>query len=221
MTFNKTTAVAGGAAVLVALASAAMAQTPAPRPAAAPAPAAAARPAPPPITHGAAIPGICTYSAEDAMSASEVGKSVDARLKQILSQVNAELAAEKTAIENEARAIDAARATATPDAIEKRQADLQLRANAFQRKAQLREREIQATRQKALLRVMQELDPVAVAVYQQRQCAILLNEGVALANPQMDITAQVIAGLNAKIKSFTFDRERLDAPTPAAPTAPR
>lgn len=217
MTFNKTTAVAGGAAVLVALASAAMAQTPAPRPAAAP----AARPAPPPISHGAAIPGICTYSAEDAMGASEVGKSVDARLKQILSQVNAELGAEKTAIETEARAIDAARATATPDAIEKRQADLQLRANAFQRKAQLREREIQATRQKALLRVMQELDPVAVAVYQQRQCSILLNEGVALANPQMDITGQVIAGLNAKIKSFTFDRERLDAPAPAAPAAPR
>ncbi|MDP1961738.1 MAG: OmpH family outer membrane protein, partial [Reyranella sp.] len=121
---------------------------------------------------------------------------------------------------NEAKAIDGARATLTADALEKRSADLQVRYNAFQRKQQLRQSEVQATERKAVTRILQELDPIAVNVYQARNCSILLGDGVLLSNPAMDITDQVVQGLNAKIKTFTFNRERLDTP-PAAPAASR
>jgi outer membrane protein len=36
----------------------------------------------------------------------------------------------------------------------------------------------------------------------------------------MDITPQVITGLNAKITQFSFDRERLDQAPPAAAAQP-
>jgi Skp family chaperone for outer membrane proteins len=44
-------------------------------------------------------------------------------------------------------------------ALEQQAAALQVRANAWQRKGQLRQREVEATEQKQLARVYQELDP--------------------------------------------------------------
>lgn len=208
MLSSKTFAVAASAAI-VTFASAAIAQTPAP----AAAPAGAAQ-----VRHGAALPGVCTYSSERAIGSSDVGKYVDTRMKQLIAEANAELSGEETAVKNEAKAIDAARATSTPDALEKRASDLQVRYNALVRKKDLRQRELQATERKALMRVLQELDPIALAAYQQRQCSILLGDGVLIANPQMDLTSTVVTGLNAKIKTFAFNRERLDTPA-AAPAA--
>lgn len=221
MHFNKTFAVAAGAAAALAFASAVAAQTPPPRPAAAPL---AAAPAAAPIKHGPALPGVCTYNGDQAVQSSEVGKYVATRMQQIITEVNAELTAEDTAIKNEAKAIDAARAAGPTDALEARAANLQVRFNAFKRKQQLRQAEVQQTERKALMRVLQELDPIAVGVYQARNCSILLGDGVLLGNPAMDITPQVVTGLNAKIKTFTFNRERLDTPPAggaAAPATPR
>jgi outer membrane protein len=207
-------AVAAGAAAALALVTGVAAQTP-------PAPVRPAGPAippvaPPAVRHGPVLPGVCTYSSDKAMQASDLGKYVAGRLNQIATAANTELKTEDTAIQAEAKAIDAIRATLSPDALEKRMADLQVRANAYKRKQQLRQAEFQATERKAYLRVIQELDPIAVGVYQTRNCSILLGEGVLAGNPAMDITDQVILGLNAKIKSFTFERERLDTPPPVA-----
>ena len=210
MHFRKSLAIAASAAV-VTFASAAVAQTPPP---AAPRPAAA-----PQVRHGPAIAGICTYSSDRAIGASDVGKYVDGRMKQLITEANSELNGEENAVKTEAKAIDAARATSTPDVLEKRASDLQVRYNALVRKKDLRQRELQATERKALMRVLQELDPIALAAYQSRNCSILLGEGVLIANPQMDLTDTVITGLNAKIKTFPFNRERLDAPAPAAAPA--
>lgn len=220
MFFNKTLAVAAGSAAALAFASAVAAQTPPPRPAGPPV-AAVATPAPAQVRHGPVIPGVCTYNGDQAVQGSEVGKYVAARMKQIIAEVNAELTAEDTAIKNEAKAIDTARAAGPTDALEARAANLQVRFNAFKRKQQLRQTEVQQTERKALMRVLQELDPIAVGVYQARNCSILLGDGVLLANPAMDVTPQVITGLNAKIKTFTFNRERMDTPPAGAAAPPR
>ena len=196
---------AASSVVALALSTSAMAQT---------APAAAAAPA---ITHGAAIPGVCIFSSQRAVAASQVGGAVDARLKIIISQVNAELTSERTAIDNEAKALDAKKATTAQDALEQQAAALQVKANAWQRKGQLRQKEVEATEQKALQRVYQELDPAIKQVYQQRTCGMLVDrESVLLANPAMDITDTVVTALNARIKTLTFDRERLDQAVPGA-----
>ncbi len=198
----------------------------------APAPAAAA----PAVTHGPPIAGMCIISIENAIGASTVGHSVDTRMQQIVAQVNAELNAEKAALDTDAKNLEARRATLDQGALEQQAAALQVRANALQRKAQLRDREVSGTEQKAIGRVGQEMEPLIRQVYQQRACSVLLQRtAVVIANPAMDITPQVVTALNAKITQFAFDRERLDGPqaaaapggvpqivqTPARPAAPK
>ncbi len=185
---------------------------------------AAAPAAAPAVSHGPALPGVCVISLEGAITGSTVGQYVQTRLQQIATQVQAELKAEDTALQNEAKTLEGQRASLDQKTFETRATALQNKANTFQRKAQQRERELGATQQKALGRVGQKLDPIIRQVYQQRQCSLLLNrDSVVLANPAMDISQPVITALNAKITQFNFDRERLDqaaapAQTPATAT---
>jgi outer membrane protein len=190
---------------------------------------AAAATAAPAVAQGPVINGLCVLSIEGAIGGSTVGKFVGTRLQQIGSQVQAELTSEKTQLDNDAKALDGQRGTLDQNTFEQRAAALQVRMNALQRKAQLRDREMQATEQKALARVGDEMEPMIRQAYQQKGCSVLLQRNaVVLANPAMDITPQVMTALNGKITQFAFDRERLDqavttptaaaaAPRPAAP----
>ncbi|WP_372786501.1 OmpH family outer membrane protein [Phenylobacterium sp.] len=201
---------------------------------------AAAAPAAPAVTHGPPIAGVCIMSLENAIGGSTVGHYVETRMQQIVGQVNAELNGEKTALDNDAKNLDARRATLDQSSFEQQAAAIQVRANALQRKAQLRDREVSATEQKAVGRVGQEMEPLIRQVYQQRACSVLFQRtAVVIANPAMDITPQVITALNGKVTQFAFDREHLDqagapagggappivqtpsAPRATAPTAPR
>ena len=177
----------------------------------------AAAPAAPPVTHGAPIAGVCIFSSQRAVATSQVGKAVDARLKTIISQVNAELTGERTSLDNDAKALDAKKGTLEQSALEQQAAALQVRANTWQRKGQLRQREVEATEQKQLARVYQELDPAIRQAYQAKTCSILIErESVLLGNPAMDITDAVVTAVDARIKTLTFDRERLDQAAAAA-----
>lgn len=197
---SKFLSAAATSVVALAIATSASAQT------APAAPAAAAA-----VSHGPALPGVCIFSSPRAVASSQVGKAVDARLKTIIQQVNAELTGERTGLDNEAKALDAKKATLAQDALEQQASALQVKANAWQRKGQLRQKEVEATEQKALARVYQELDTPIKQVYQAQKCSILFDrESVMLANPAMDITDAVVTALDARIKTLTFDRERLD-----------
>jgi len=203
-------------AFLLAQASIAEAQTAAPaRPAAAP--------AAPAISHGPAISGLCMLSFDQAVQTSTVGRFVGTRMDQIVGQVKAELQPEATAIETEGRQLEASRSTLDAAAYQSRMANLNLRVSNYQKKSELRQREVEATEQKAINRISQELDPIVRQVYQQNHCSVLLNrQAVMVANPSMDITPAAIAALNAKITQFQFDREHLDtAPAGGAPSPRR
>jgi outer membrane protein len=204
MTSKSIAAGLAAAAVALTAGSSALAQA-----AAAPAPAAAA----PQVTHGPPIAGVCVLSLENAIGASTVGRYVETRMQQIVAQVNAELNGEKTSLDNDAKALDARRGTLDQSSFEQQAAAIQVRGSALQRKAQLRDREVSATEQKAIGRVGQEMEPLIRQVYQQRACSVLFQRtAVVIANPAMDITPQVITALNAKLTQFAFDRERLDQP---------
>jgi Skp family chaperone for outer membrane proteins len=155
----------------------------------------------------AAIPGLCMLSQSAVLSNAKVALAADARLKQLQHQVTTELQAEQTAINNDARTLEGQRAA--PD-FQTRQAALQARANALQQKAQLRQRELQATRQKALARIAAEAQPVIAQAFGAHGCSLLLDRNsVLLGNMSNDITAEVARGLDAKISTITFERERL------------
>ena len=203
------------ASLAVLAASQASAQTRA----AAPAPAASrAATAAPAISHGPAVPGVCILSVDRAIAQSSVGQFVRTRLQQLAQQVSSELQPEDTALSTDVKALQAQRATLDQATLQTRGQALQARATAFQQKYELRQRELQATQEKAFNRIAQELDPIAQQLYQQRRCSLLLNrQAVLIANPEMDVTAGAVTGLNAKLTQFSFEREHLD--TAAAPAA--
>jgi outer membrane protein len=179
------------------------------KPAAAPAPV---------IAHGPAIPGVCVLYVNQAIADSTVGKFVISRLQQINQQVNQELTPEGTALATDEKAFQGRAATLDAATRQSQGQALQARDQAFQQKADLRQREFAATREKALNRVAQELDPIAQQLYQQHRCSILVNRtSLILFNPDMDLTPAAVTALNARIQQFSFEREHLDTALPQAP----
>ena len=182
-----------------------------PKPAAAPAPAAAA----PTIT--ATAPGVCVLSREGIVGASTVGKYVQTRLGQLTTQTNAELTAEQTSLQNDAKALEAKKATLAAAAYQQQGSALQQRADGLQQKAQQRDRELQATEQKAQQRVIAEASALVGDQIKAKNCAIVLDaQAVMAANASMDLSGGLVAALDGKFTQWDFDREHLDA-QPVAP----
>jgi outer membrane protein len=202
-----------GASAIAILGAASMAfaqaKAPAKAPAATPAAAPAAAVAAPAFT--GTVPGVCVLSREGIVGGSKVGKFVQTRLGQLTTQVNAELGGEKTSIETAAKDLDAKKATLGQAAYQQQGSALQQRADALQQKAQQRDRELQATEQKAVQRVLQEATPFVASEVKTKSCSVLLDANSILgANQTMDLTPGVIAALDGKVTQFEFDRERLD-----------
>jgi len=182
--------------------------------AAAQAPAAAARPAAAPLG-GPVIAGVCVLDNQRMVQQSAVGKAVIARMQQLAQQVSGELNPQRTALQTEGQTLTNQKVAST----DPRVAAYRTKAETYARTEAIRERELQMTQQKALARIGTEADPVVRQIYAQKNCGLLLDRsGVFGSNPAMDITDQVIAGLNARITQFTFERERMpqQAAAPAA-----
>ncbi len=142
------------------------------------------------------------------------------RLQQIQAQAQAELQGEETTLQTDAKTYAGQRASLSTDVQQQRERGLQERAQALQTKAQLRGREIEATQQKAISRVVSEYDPLVISVMKARNCSVVFDGQAVLAfNPAMDLTPDVVRQLDAKITQFPFEREHLDTGAAAAPAA--
>jgi Skp family chaperone for outer membrane proteins len=197
---------AASAAILLAATSAQAA----PKPAARPAAPAVAGPAQPPLVSGPPIAGVCLYNRDLAVAASSAGKAAAARIQQLRAQVSAELEAEQHGIQTDAQALQAKRSTLTQEQLQAQAAPLQQRGEALERKAQLRQRELEATSQKALQRFDVAITPILRSLYEQHHCSLLLRGDVVMAaNPTMDLTDLAIQQINTALPTMTFDRENL------------
>jgi outer membrane protein len=207
-----TTLRAVAAALTVAVAGPAFAQT-APAQTAAPA---AVRPTNP----GPVIPGVCVLDEQRAIVTSAAGRAYNTRMTALTQQVEAELRPQRTTIETEANTLNGQLATLTPEVRQQRTQALQTRANTYETLARTRQAELQATQERQLRRIATEMQPVVAQVYVQRTCGLLIDKsGVAYSNPAMEVTDAVIAGLNTRLPTLTFERERAPAQTGAATPA--
>jgi Skp family chaperone for outer membrane proteins len=198
------------AAAVAALALASTAQAFAQTHHVAAAPAAAAAPAVNAATlqHGPPIPGVCIFSDERAVATSAVGKAFETRMQQLRAQAAAELSGEQTSLRNDVQAFQGKRASLTQEQQQQQAAPLAQREEAFNQKAQQRQAEMEYTARHQLSRINQTLTPLVQSIYQQRHCSLLLSaEAVMGANPAMDITDAVVAQLNSRMSTITFDRE--------------
>jgi Skp family chaperone for outer membrane proteins len=163
-----------------------------------------------PFVSGPPVAGVCVYHNDAAISASTAGQAAVTRMQQLRAQVSAELLAERQSIQADAQALEAKRTTLTQEQLQQQAAPIQQRGDALQRKAQLRQRELQATSQKVLQRLGTLVEPILHDLYQTRACSLLFSgDAVLVSNPAMDLTPQVVAQLNTKMSTITFDREVL------------
>lgn len=156
---------------------------------------------------GPVIPGICLLSREAVFANGAIGKAATARLQELARTAQAEIDVERSPLEAEAKALqgqpDNAQSKSRRDA-------LAARWQALQVKVQHNNREIEATRAKAMERIAAETQPVVAQVYSQKKCGLVLDRGTVLGgNFANDLTAEVVRGVDARIKTITFERERL------------
>ena len=169
-----------------------------------------------PSRPGPTIAGICVVDNEAALSNSTVGAAYQARIRALAQQVTAELQPEQTAIETEVRAVQALPAAQRGA----RETALGTRINTHRNLAAQRQRELELTQQRQLGRLSNEIRPVLDQVYAARGCGVMLDRAAVVAvNPAMDVTAAVTQGLNARIQTITFERERLQVPAAPATRA--
>lgn len=156
---------------------------------------------------GPVVAGVCLLSREAIFANAAIGKAASTRLQELTRTAQAEIDQQRTPIETEAKALEG-----QPDNAQNKQKREQLaqRWQTLQRQAAHNGREIEATRAKALERIAGETQPIIAQVYGQKKCGLLFDRGATLGgNFANDLTADVVRGLDAKIQTITFERERL------------
>lgn len=195
------------ASLIVAAASAAQAQTIGGAQAAQP-----AQPQSQPLG-GPVIAGVCLLSREAIFANAAVGRAASARLQELTQAAQAEIDQQRTPLETEARALEGQPENAQT---QQRRQQLAQRWQTLQQTAAHNSREIEATRANAMNRIATEAQPVIAQVYGQKNCGLLFDRNTALGgNFANDLTADVVRGLDARIQTITFERERLPQQQPA------
>jgi Skp family chaperone for outer membrane proteins len=166
-----------------------------------------------PQNPGPAIPGVCVYFNQQLLATSTAGQAVQARMEQLATEVQGELAPYATAIQTEITSLQQGGQAADPDGA--RRTALQARITEAQTLEQTRQDELRYTLSEQRRLISAQVEPILVAVYQERGCGILIDrESVFILNPAMDLTDVVIQRLNTALPTLTFNR--LPIPAQAA-----
>ena len=163
---------------------------------------------------GPVIPGVCLLSREAVFANAAAGKAASARLQELAGAVQTEIEAERQPLEAQLRALEG-----QPDNAARRQRAEALAGQwqALQQKAAHANQEVEATRLKAMERIANEAQPAIAQVYAAKSCGLLLDRNSALGgNFANDLTADVVQGLDARLSTITFERERLPQATAQA-----
>jgi len=167
-----------------------------------------------PANPGPVIPGVCVYFNQQALAQSTVGQAVQTRMEQLAQEVQGEIAPYATQLQTEYQALQQGAATIPADLLNQRRQALQQRAQEAQQLEQTRDNELRYTLGEQRKKISEAIEPILVAVYQEKGCGILVDrESVFIMNPAMDVTSLVIQRLNAALPTLSFNR----MPVPAQP----
>ena len=172
--------------------------------AAAPAPVAAA------AMTGPLIAGVCLLSQQSLVSRSKIGVAAATRLQELTHASQVEFDGEKRGIEARAKALGAKRPT-TPAMQQQMQAQgqaLNQRFQTLQGEAQVRSRQLDATRAKVNERIVETAQSYIAPAFTAHNCGLLLAREAALGgNMGNDLTGEVIAAMDVKATPLTFGLE--------------
>jgi outer membrane protein len=156
---------------------------------------------------------------------SDVGQHIQTRLQAISEEMDGELRALRTPIDEEAERLNAETSTLTQEAVQQRP-DLMQRIQTVSQQAQqfeaTRQRysnELVATERAAMRPVLEALQAVLQEVVDARGADIIIDRGnLVYAGQDVDASADVIAALNSRLPTVPVNRVRLpqgDAQQPA------
>lgn len=158
-----------------------------------------------PANPGPNIPGVCVYFNQRLLATSTAGQAVQARMEQLATEVQGELSPYATSIQTEITSLQQGGQTADPDG--SRRTALQARIQEAQTLEQTRQDELRYTLSEQRRLISAAVEPILVAVYQERGCGLLLDrESVFILNPAMDVTDVVIQRLNTQLPTLSFNR---------------
>ena len=153
---------------------------------------------------------------ERIVAESQVGQHIATRMQAIRAEMDGELQALLTPIQEESDRLNAETASLTPEAIQARP-DLMQRIQALNAQAQqaeaLRQRlaqELQTTQRQAMRPVLEALQAVLQEVVAERGAQILIDRSaVVYADPAIDVSDSVIERLNQRLPTTAVNRVRL------------
>jgi Skp family chaperone for outer membrane proteins len=162
---------------------------------------------------GPLVPGVCLLSRDDLIMKSKVGEAAVARLKVLAGHAQASLDAEKTHLEASGKALSAKRATLTQQQFETEAAALQRRAQTLQISVGARERQIEATRNRAYAQVLEAAQPFVSTAFAAHKCGLLFAREAALGgNFGNDLTPDVLSAFDAKGTPITVELAPAETP---------
>jgi Skp family chaperone for outer membrane proteins len=163
------------------------------------------------------VPGLCVLSQKAVYANAKIGVAASARYRQLTADLNAQLAPQQQAIQDEAKKLEAQKASMPAAQFQQQQGALANRLRALQAQAGVDSRDLEFTRGKAAQQIAQLANPVISEAYKTHNCGALFSRDMMLVgNPGMDLTPIVVAGLDAKRTAISFDLSHAPAAAAAA-----
>lgn len=155
---------------------------------------------------GSTVEGVCLLSREAIFANAAAGTDATSQLQAMASELQAEIAQEQQQLEAELEQLGVRQPIQADQLTEAQTAALQ-RAQALQQKAVMNNQQIEAVRQDAVRRISELAQPIIQQVYTSHGCGLLLDRNVVLGgNMANDLTAEVVAGLDAAVQSIPLER---------------
>lgn len=168
---------------------------------------------------GAPLPGVCVYSEELVLSQSQAAISANQQLAKMQQSISAEVKPTNDALINDAKALEARKASTPAAQYQQSAADLQRRAQAQDALIRTRNDQLARTRDQAVRQIGGAALPALNASLTAHRCSIVLDKGrVFSVNAAMDLTPEVIQKVNATLPTITLQLappQQAQTPAPA------
>jgi Skp family chaperone for outer membrane proteins len=166
------------------------------------------------------VPGLCVLSQNAVYASAKVGQAATARYRELNAQLRDQLQPQQQAIQDEAKKLETAQARMPAAEFQQKQQALAQRIQALRDANGRDSKELEATRLKAVRQIAEWSNPVIADAYKAHRCGALFSrDAMLVGNPGMDLTSIVVAGLDGKITTMTFDLDKT-ADVPATSKVP-
>jgi Skp family chaperone for outer membrane proteins len=163
-----------------------------------------------------AVPGLCVLSQNAVYANAKVGQAATARYRELTASLRAQLEPEQKAIQQAAAKLEAAKASMPAAQYQQQAQALGARVQNLRAQSGQDNRNLEATRVKALRQIAVLANPFISEAYKSHHCgAVFSRETMLVGNPGMDLTPLVVQGLDAKVATISFELEHLPPQQPA------